>query len=415
MSAFEEIREQYPEVTDPIAQPTDFLLDIHGLWKVGGGKLNGKIRHSDRFLDDQLRAKKTPVKSLTPKLNRKVKITASDGRNLTQFFLSNWPDGDGADGEMNYKTLVAQPEIEALAEVVERQLSSSAQQPETPIPPAEGDLPGEPNAALIEALYRDCDAVVTVAPEQIFVSAGPKTELIGFRMLIDLMRRIEAEDGKKRPLIWVLDLGGSDLMELSTRRYYLNVQQLMIRFKALKHFKDFDSEERMSWLRSRGAVVLLDTYGPWRKRVNLSKHPQFSPDHCSLVTTPTEWLPSLSFRTLYGSNLEEERMQQRVFQIFYNASKEWDTAPDQEEDLRYVGYSSFDKSSGGKEGRGLELPTLSSRYTEGFKAVCIAAASALDIKLTSPKAVHSSSEEAKSQLEYLGYRILKIEEFIDNY
>jgi hypothetical protein len=268
---------------------------------------------------------------------------------------------------------------------------------------------------LIEKLYRDCDAAVTVAPEQIFVSAGPKTELIGFRHLIDLMRRVEAEDEKKRPLIWVLDLGGPDLTELATRRYYLNVQQLMIRFKALKHFKDFDSEERMNWLTSRGAVVLLDTYGPWRKRVNLSKHPQFSPDHCSLITTPPEWLPSPNFRTLYGSNLEEERMQQRVFQIFYNASKDWETAPDLEEDLRYVGYGSFDKSIGVKEGRGLELPALSSRYTEGFRAVCIAAASALDIGLAPPRGVHRSSEEAKSQLEYLGYRILKIEEFLSSY
>ncbi len=415
-SALKRIQALFPNVADPAAQPNDFLLAIHGLWKEGGGKLAGKPRHSDRYLEDQLKAQKTQVKSLTPKLAGKTRITPADRRTLVRFFLTHWPEGDSENGEMRYRLAVAQAEIDAIAEAVERQPTSSPpEQPAPPNDPAERDLPGELNAKLIERLFRDCDAVVTVAPEQIFVSAGPGKELIGFRSLLDLMRRVEAEDGKKRPLVWVLDLGGPTLDDPATRRYYLNVQQLIIRFKALMHFKDFQSEERMDWLKSTGVVVLLDTYGPWRKRINVSKHPNFSPEHCSLINTAPEWMASPYFRALYGFNLEEERMRQRVFQVFYNASTEWETAPNVEEDLRYVGYGLFKSSNGDMVGRGLELAALSGRYAEAFRAVCAASANALDIPMARSRAIECSGEEAKGQLEYLGYRILSIDEFLAKY
>ncbi len=257
--------------------------------------------------------------------------------------------------------------------------------------------------------------MVTVAPEQVFVSAGPKTELIGFRGLMDLLRRVETEDRKKRPLIWVLDLGGPTMEDEATRRYYLNVQQFMIRFKSLIHYRDPYSDERIEWLRSRVAIVLLDTYGSWRKRVSLSKLPHFSSHHCSLITTAPEWMASPNFRALYGPNLAQERMQQRVFQVFYNASTEWEFAPEIEEDLRYFGFGSFERGNGETVGRGLELPALPLRYAESFRTVCVAAASALGIPVQRSKMVDSSPEEAKGQLEYLGYRILNIDEFIENY
>jgi len=418
--ALRSIQAQFPDLADPAREPTAFLLGLHRLWKDGGGKLAGKPRHSDRYLDDALKEQGTPVRSLTPKLIGKTRITPTDGRVLARYFLSNWPGAESSDGEVGYEPILSQADIDALADAVEAALGLPPTAPAMitaalPEAPADEWLPGEPNAQLIERFFKDCEAVVTVAPEQVFVAAGPKTELIGFRGLMDLLRRVEAEDRKKRPLIWVLDLGGPTMDDLATRRYYLNVQQLMIRFKALMHYRDPYSEERIEWLKSRAAIVLLDTYGSWRKRVNISKLPHFSTHHCSLITTAPEWMASPNFRALYGSNLEEDRMQQRVFQVFYSASGEWETAPEVEEDLRYVGFGSFKRSNGETVGRGLELPTLPLRYAEAFRTVCVAAADALNISIKRSPSINFAAEEAKGQLEYLGYRLLNIDEFLEHY
>jgi hypothetical protein len=414
------IQAQVPGVADPAEQPAQFLLGLHKLWKERGGKSAGKPRHSDRYLEDQLRNQRTPVRSLTPKLVGKTRIGPADGRALARYFLSNWPEAGSENGDVRYEPLLPQAEIDAVADFVESQLElpplmPSIKTPE-PIDPQPDDLlPGESNARLIERLFRDCDALVTVSPEHVFVASGPKTELIGFRDLIDLLHRVEETDGKARPLIWVLDLGGSKLDDLATRRYYLNVQQLIIRFKALTHFWDPDSEARLEWLKSRAAIVLFDAHGVWRKRVNIAKLPHFQAHHCSLITTAPEWMSSSNFRALYGYDLEVERMQQRVFQVFYNASAEWDTTTDVEGELRYFGYGSFRKSTGDMVGRGLELPALPLRYSDAFGTVCVAAANALNITLAPSSSIACSGEEAKGQLEYLGYRILNIDEFLANY
>ena len=49
-------------------EPAQFVLDLARCWKERGGTVAGKPRHSDRYLDDLLRALGTPIKSLTPYL-----------------------------------------------------------------------------------------------------------------------------------------------------------------------------------------------------------------------------------------------------------------------------------------------------------------------------------------------------------
>ena len=123
-----------------------------------------------------------------------------------------------------------------------------------------------------------------------------------------------------------------------------------------------------------------------------------------------------NFRTLYGSNLEEDRLRQRVFQVFFNASAEWTSDPDLEEELRYVGFASFIKRTTNETvGRGLELPPLPARYAEAFRTVCAAAAASQGISIPFRDSFRVTGSEASKQLEYLGYRVLTIEEFLQEY
>ena len=156
------------------------------------------------------------MRSLTPKLVGKTNISPSDGGVLVRFLLTNWPTPGLDDEEIQYEPLLPSAEIELVAAHVEDQLraspAASTIQPTEPTELSTSDeLPGEPNADLITRLFRDCDAMITVAPEQVLVAAGPKTELIGFRDLMDQLRKIEATTQKKKILIWVLDLGGPSL------------------------------------------------------------------------------------------------------------------------------------------------------------------------------------------------------------
>ena len=277
-NALKTILTKMPQLASPAEQPAQFVRDLLRQWKEDGGKVAGKPRHSDRYLEDQLSAQGSRVRSLTPKLVGRTNINPADGSVLVCFVLSKWPV-PGPDGEdIQYKPLLPKVEIDVIADYIEDRLeqppSAIAAQPNESVDGGTKDeLPGQPNAELITGLYKDCDALITVAPEQVFVAAGPKTELIGFRNLMDSLRKVEATDQKKRPLIWVLDLGGPSLEDLSTRRKYLNVQQLIVRFKALIHYKGPYSDEIVDWLNSRAAIVLLDTYGERRKKVSLHKTP----------------------------------------------------------------------------------------------------------------------------------------------
>lgn len=434
-NALKQIQEKFAGIAAPNELPAPFLMELTRLWKEAGGKLAGKPRHSDRYLDDQLRNQGTPVRSLTPKLAGKTRISPTDGRTLVRFFLTNWPEGESENEDIRYSPILEPVEINAVAELIATQLSAAPAideptgtqlktAPASPVskPPfADGQpddgLPGSAATELIEALYRESDALITVAPEQVLVASGSKTELIGFRGLIDSLRQVELQDGRARPLIWVLDLGGPSLEDLSTRRKYLNVQQLIVRLKALKHYKDYKTEEVLEWLISRGTIIVHDTYGAWRKKVSPTRTPPlFSTHHASLTTTTTDWMANSNFRTLYGSNLEEDRMRQRVFQVFFNASGEWSSDPTLEADLRYVGFASFMKRGTNETAaRALELPPLPARYAEAFKTVCAAAAARLDLNIPLQESSQITGDEAIKQLEYLGYRVLTIDEFLKEY
>jgi hypothetical protein len=260
--------------------------------------------------------------------------------------------------------------------------------------------------------FKECDALITVSPEHTLVTE-PRTELIGFRNLMCSFRKIEQADGRKRPLIWILDLGRQKFDDLDSRMRFLNVQHLLARFKALKRFDEVEAVERWHWLVSRSVIVLLDIRTNRQQEEHVIR-PTFLVHNVSLTTLESVWLDSADFRKLYGSNLE--RVTQRAFSVFFNASSNWSqNSQGDTHDLRYFGYASFptDKMKSDYRGRGLELPCLPTIYMEAFRAVCAAAAHTLGLSYSTSKQQLVDGEVGMLQLRYLGYLVLGLNEFME--
>jgi hypothetical protein len=228
-------------------------------------------------------------------------------------------------------------------------------------------------------------------------------------------RSIEKNDQKARCLIWILDLGRQIFDDTESRMRFLNVQALMCRLKALKNFEDSEADERWRWLLSRAVIVLLDTRAI-KEQKGYIRYPTFSAHNVSLTTLEPTWIDSPMFHELYGDKLE--RLKQRLFTVFLRSESDW-VSPSEwgRSDLRYFGYASFptDKLKLNFQGRGLELPPLPIIYAEAFRAVCAAAAHVLDLTQFASKPAFVGGEDATQQLCYLGYRILRIDEFMENY
>lgn len=275
-------------------------------------------------------------------------------------------------------------------------------------------LPGDNISDILKLYFEECDAVIAASPEH-SLSIEPKTELVGFRNLINSFRGIEQNDKKERPIIWVLDLGGQRFDDLDSRMKYLNAQALLSRFKALKLFSDDDYQARWKWLQSRAIIVILDHI---QKRPKIFKitHPEFGSHNISLSTIRSEWLMSKEFQVLYMKNIDSVR--ERNFSVFFKANANWKSPSKFDQaDLRYFGYARFYASDDKDriEIRGIELPPLPANYTEAFRTVCAAASHRLGLSFRSWPFEPINGREAIQKLRYLGYLVLRLDEFVKAY
>lgn len=427
LAALHRIKDAVSDICDPGDSPDLFVRQLHRAWKEKGGIVAGKARHSDRFLDEKLKANNTPVRSLSPKLAGKTRIKPRDGRWLVDFFLLNWPLGTGvsADEEENrdgndalYKPLLPVPEIRAVSSFVATGLGTPIHsQVSLDVAPnlTALSLPGEDIVEVLTSRFEDCLALLTVSAEQTLIVSQPNTELIGFREAIDKMWAIELADEKPRPLIWALDIGRKIFGDLESRMRYLNVHRLIVRFKALKDFRDDPSRralERWTWLTSRAVIILLDTTNQEDVNLHRFKRPNFLAHHVAFTAVPQFWLASPNFRALYGANLE--RLDHRNFSVFLNPS-EAQLRADLNDDLRYYGYALFSPDSKKSEAlaRGLELPSPGWSYNEASKTVCTAAFHLLSLDNPLADQLSISGVEAVTQLRYLGFRVLNLENFME--
>ena len=407
----------------PYDDAAQYILGVHALWKQEGGKTaDGKPFHSVRYLAEQLKENGAQVKALTSKLVGNTNIKPYDGSALVRYFLSHWPKKK--DGAIDHRPLLSSEEIEAVAAFIETQLldsgkSMTREEMATSVY-AQRSLPGEPIQEVLKRNYKECDVQITVSPEHTLINPEPGKVFVGFRDLMNIFFDVERRTNAKRPLVWILDNGMRSFEDEDSRRKFMNVQQLKIRFVALREFNDRLSVERWRWLESTASFVVLDDRND-RPPVKVSRIPHFSAYDISFNDHAREWIADSGFRTLYGKGLEE--IKQRTFSVLFNESGDWPSNLEREDQLRYFGFASFNIEDDKQEARGLELPALSPRYEDGFKAVCAAVKHILGLKkFASEQAKSHSGEhsigsglEAIEQLNSIGYRIYKLEQFLEKY
>jgi len=419
------LKELIPDIPEPDSQPEAFVRSIHRSWKSSGGYASGKPRHSDRFLTEKLKESGAEVRSLTPKLVGKTRISARDAEVLLRFYFQNWPESEESeDGDVisvRYAALLSKERIDAIVALVSDAIATgvvsivaaepiTAEQPATQI----AYLPGEAVGTLIARRFRECDAYFIVGTERPLVSQQPRTELLGFRNIINQLKEIEETENRPRPIIWVLDMGRQKFEEedVEARQRYLGVQALLTRFKALHHFEDRGREARWDWLNKHAAILVFDVrLEPGDMRG--VRRPSFAAHHLSFTAVAPLWAMNPNFRALYGSALED--LDQRSFSVFYRAAG-WPALTEEGEETRvhrrYFGYASFaPRKDAEKVGRGLELPSPGANYEDAYRTAYAAAVDMLGLEGKSEETA-IDPKHAAAQLRYLGYRLLPLSEFM---
>ncbi len=407
--------------TSPADAPAEFVRDLAHRWKERGGHIAGKPRHSDRYLDDLLRARGTPIKSLTPKLVGRTNLKPADADVLVRLFLSHWDYiGDPNSGEITerYAPMLSGAEIEGVCRYVAEQITVAGVEVKTEVEAAiAAPATGQDTPELIEAEYRKSVALFTVGAGQAVLHDRPEGALIGFRNVLNRLWAIDRSDRQERILVWTLDLGRQDFDDPESRLRFMSVEALISRFKALRRFKESASEERWNWLSSKVAIVLHDTLSV---RPDMPRLPAFDPHHVLFSAIPPRWAGTPEFFALYGT----ERLQQAVYTIFLAPSARSAVAGQSSQtlydisqpcELRYFGHALLDEKGERRE-KGFKLTAPGRSYVEALGTVFAAAAQKLGIhKLIAELSIEGmkiSPSHAVEKLRHHGFILLNLEEFL---
>jgi len=240
----------------------------------------------------------------------------------------------------------------------------------------------------------------------------PDTILLGFRDLMDRLWEIDSADGIERMLIWTLDLGRQDFEDLESRLRFMNVQEVLARFKAMKQFKEKRSEERWNWLQSRTVIVLHDIKGD---RPRATRLPAFDPNHVLFSAIPPAWAGSAAFQTLYGT----ERVGETNYSIFLkrtpgDSASRTKTEPRYE--MHYFGHALLKDAKGVSQRRALRLNSPGRSYVEALGTVFQAAARTVGLgnisKQLAVDGMRIDSEHAIEKLQHHGFHLLRLADFL---
>jgi hypothetical protein len=409
---------------DPAGAPAQFVMELAHQWKLRGGLVAGKPRHSDRYLDALLRRNGTPIRSLTPKLAGKTQIKPGDAEELVRLFLTLWDyAGDPHSGEIAprpadiYKPLFAQAEIEGIcAYVADRIAEVGPEGRSAPETAAAHAAPGQDMLDLIEAEFQEAVAYFQIGAGRTLLLTRPDQVYLGFRDIIDRLWKIESADGPARILIWTLDLGRQDFEDPESRLRFMNVQELIARFKVMRQFKDgrADADQRWKWLQSRSVVVLHDTKSG---RPEIPRLPSFDPNHVLFSAIPPLWAETPEFQTLYGT----QRLRETNYSIFLKRKREPSAGKTErrEYELHYFGHAllrSDDKGDPPPTARTLKLMEPGRSYVEALGTVFQASVRTLDIGNVPPvlsvDGMRIDSDGAIEKLRHHGFHLLRLDEFM---
>jgi hypothetical protein len=405
---------------DPAEAPARFVMELAQKWKERGGLVLGKHRHSDRYLDTLLRKYGMPVRSLTPKLGGRTLIKHSDAEALIRLFLTHWDYvGDPHSNEPDrYTPLFAPSVIEGVCAYVADRIAEAAHEgrsaPEQTLAPP---VPGEDMYDLIEAEFKEAVAYFQIGAGRTLLLTSPDEVYLGFRDVIDRLWKIESAAGPARILIWTLDLGRQDFEDPESRVRFMNVQELIARFKVMKRFKDgrADADARWKWLQSRAVVVLHDTRSV---RPETPRLPAFDPNHVLFSAIPPLWAETPEFRTLYGV----ERLRETNYSIFLKEKPAPSSSRAERPTyaLHYFGHAllrSDDRNDPRPKARTLALTEPGRSYVEALGTVFQAAVRTLDAEGNVPTylsvdGMRIDSDGAIEKLKHHGFQVLRLDDFM---
>jgi hypothetical protein len=402
--------------------PVEFVRDLAHRWKERGGLIAGKPRHSDRYLDDLLRALGTPIKSLTPKLVGRTNLRPADASVLVHLFLTHWDYiGDpgnshvGASADLYRPMLADDSEIEGVSRYVAERVSAIGL--DARIEPEPGmvlAMPGEDMSDVIATEFQASAAYFQVGPGQTVLVPQPEKALIGFRNLMDRLWEIDEADDHQRILIWALDLGRLDFDDLESRLRFMNVEAVISRFKALLRFRDISREARWNWLQSKTVIALHDTLGV---RPDVPMLPAFDPNHVLFSAIPPRWAGLSSFLTLYGS----ERLHEANYSIFLRRPAE-ETLPTRDTgnargyEFNYYGHAVLKSDTRNEfEARSMKLNAPGRSYVDALGTVFVAAMHVLGLQTVAELQIDGMKidpSHAREKLRHHGFSLMRLDEFL---
>jgi hypothetical protein len=408
--------EKYAPAVDPASDPMGFVVALGRAWKERGGRVDGKRRHSDRRLVELLKKQGAVVRSLTPKLAGKTKLKPDDARALIRLFLSHWDyvrESSGGNGLPLteggvYRALLSDAEIEDVSRYIVGRMSQRETNggDGTDLIASPFTL-GDDTSQLVAAEFQESDALFIISSERTLIVPDPNLALIPFRDLLTKLFTIDTNDNGERILVWVLDLGALDFEDSEARLKFLNVENLISRFTALRIFKEQVAEDRWSWLQSRTMVMLHNAHGVGQRTAGLAG----ASPHFLFDSVPFGWAKSPKFRSIYGDGFE--RLDELNYTVFLTRSAEDATdnrTSGREYGLRYFAHAFMEDH---REVRGLELPSPGRRYEVVFETVYKAAACGLGRKRN---LTHTTIDDCKGAVETLrraGFSLFRLEEFIN--
>jgi hypothetical protein len=383
-----------------------FVLALGRLWKERGGTVAGKLRHSDRHLNELLKQQGTIVRSLTPKLAGKTRLKRDDATALLRLFLSHWNYLSSSESGIQSETYdpISNTEIEEVCRQIEDRFFEGKLNGKAELDSAEPPSKASVDAVqLIPDQFKHADALFTISTEQTLIV--PSRPLVGFRDLVNELFAIDRADDRQRILVWILDLGAQDFADPQASSRFLNVEALASRFRALRLFEEQIAEARWNWLQSRAFFVL---HNPRVSSRQLAELPAFTTHHFLFEGVPISWAKSSEFRALYGNQLE--RLDERVYTIFLDKFA-GDTSG--RGNLRYFGHAQI--MSDGKDQhrvQGLQLPPPGQDYEIAFGTVYAAATYALHINANVSK-LSIDGKQATGDLGRLGFSLLGLDDFMN--
>jgi len=394
----------------PIDQPAQFVRELSLHWRNRGGRVAGRPRHSDRYLDNLLKLRGTPVRSLAAKLAGKMTFEPDDADALVRLCLLCWHyvddranDQSTGDGETDrYQPMLPKEEVIEVASYVNELISASR-------PEGAGalTLPGEKTGDLIAAEFARSDAMFSVSSGRTLITPNPKQALIGFRNTINRLWEADRSDNRDRMLAWVVDLGQQEFEDASP---FWNVQELRSRFKALRVFKEPDAESRWRWLQSRAVIVL---HNPRMVINETTKPPAFTVRDALFSEIPRGWRGLKQIRTLYGRGFNS---QMGTFTIFLRRAVEgslidFSSRESSRYEFRYFAHVLLAPQGHPSEleARGLELPPPGEGYEDAFGTIYAAVT-----KFLRPGAIESMvGAAAIKELHSLRFQLMDLEAFVE--